>query len=34
MKVQNKTKFKLISICSKPTSAMVINILQGLINNN
>ena len=32
MKVQNKTSFKLISICSKHTSAMIINILKGLIN--
>ena len=28
MKVQNKTRFKLISICSKPTSVMVINIFK------
>ena len=37
MKVQNKTRFKLISTCSKPTSTKVINIFkrfdkQKLIN--
>ena len=34
MKVQNKTRFKLIPICSKLTSTMIINIsLKGLINS-
>ena len=30
MKVQNKKRFTLVSICSKLTSAMIINILKGL----
>ena len=33
MKVQNKKRFKLISICSKLTSAMTINIFKSIARN-